>query len=151
LTPVLSIPDFARGPDGAHVVAVPHDAAHGIPITLHNAVDVTDVTFTLSYNPSLLTIGGGLGGALSDATDPTSSFTLVGSPVIGDPTHATAGFHFSTSSPQSGTLVLGDIIAAVPDAAGSAYKAKQLLRPGNIVINGGAVTGAVSASGIHLN
>jgi hypothetical protein len=53
-TPVLSIPDFARGPDNGHAVKVPNDIGFGIPITLYNAAKVTDASFTLAYNPSLL-------------------------------------------------------------------------------------------------
>src|SRR5439155_22309999 len=106
--------DFARGPDGAHNIQVPNDTGHGIPITLYNAVNVKDVTFALNYNPSLLTVKSG---SIGDSTDPAgSSFTLVGSPTIVDSTHATANFHFSDSAAQSGTVVLGDIMAMVPDS-----------------------------------
>src|SRR5205807_8452457 len=48
-TPVLAIPDFARGPDDTSTIKVPNDTAAGIPITLYNAAGVTDVTFTLNY------------------------------------------------------------------------------------------------------
>jgi hypothetical protein len=147
-TPVLSIPDFARGPDEGHAVKVPHDTGRGIPITLASAAGLKDLTFTLSYNPSLLTVTGGSSG---DATDPASSFTLVGSPAIIDATHATASLHFSDIMPQSGTVVLGDIVAVVPNSAAGNYKAKELLQLGNIVINQGAATKAVSASGVHVN
>src|SRR5262249_17765399 len=37
-TPVLAIPDFARGPDGSSTIQVPNNSASGIPITLYNAV-----------------------------------------------------------------------------------------------------------------
>ncbi len=56
-TPVLGVPDFARGPDSSTPVAVP-DYAAGLPITLYNAAGVTDVSFSLSYNPALLNISG---------------------------------------------------------------------------------------------
>ena len=52
--PALSIPDFARGPDGASTIKVPNDSAKGIPVTLSNAPAATkDVVFTLTYNPTL--------------------------------------------------------------------------------------------------
>src|SRR5205823_5913252 len=52
-TPVLGIPDFARGPDSSAVIKVPNNSAQGIPVTLYNAAAVTDVVFTLSFNPVL--------------------------------------------------------------------------------------------------
>jgi hypothetical protein len=149
--PVLSIPDFARGPDSAHAIKVPNDSGHGIPITLYNASGATDVVFTLSYNPSLLAVSGGLGGANCDATDPTTSFALMGNPTILDASHATARFHFSAVTAESGNIVLGDIVGSVPDSAGGNYKGKELLQLGNIVINGGAIKGAVAANGVHVN
>jgi hypothetical protein len=150
-TPVLSIPDFARGPDGSHAINVPNDSRRGMPITLYNAAGVSDVTFTLSYNPALLSVAAVLGGAISDATDPDSTFSLVGTPTIIDATHATATFHFTASTPQSGLVVLGDVLASVPNSAAGSYKSKELLQLGNIAINGAAATGVVTANGVHIN
>ena len=142
-------PDFARGPDDSQAIKVPNDSGNGIPITLYNAVNVTDVTFTLSYNPSLLTASGASNG---DATDKASSFTLIASPTITDTTHATARFHFHDGTAQSGTIVLGDIVATVPaKRPPAAYKAKELLKLGAIMVNSRAVAGAASASGVHIN
>ena len=39
----------------------------------------------------------------------------------------------------------------MPASAASNYKAKELLQLTSIVINGGAVTGAVGANGLHVN
>jgi hypothetical protein len=150
-TPVLSLPDFARGPDGAHTIKAPNDSGHGIPITLSNAVNVTDVTFTLGYNPSLLTVTGALSGAGSDASNASSALTEVGTPTLVDATHAQATFMFHDATPRSGTIVLGDILAAVPNSAAANYKAKELLSLCSIVINNGAVTGAVGGGSVHIN
>jgi N-acetylneuraminic acid mutarotase len=147
-TPVLSIPDFARGPDGANAIKVPNDVSQGIPITLYNAAKVVDVTFTLTYNPALLTVTGATN---ADASDHAASFTMLGAPTIVDATHAIATFHFSDLTAQSGTVVLGDIQAVVPNSAASVYKAKEILQLGGITINQGAVTGAVAANGVHVN
>ena len=38
---VLSIPDFARGPNSAANIVLPNSTGNGIPITLSNAVNVT--------------------------------------------------------------------------------------------------------------
>jgi hypothetical protein len=149
-TPVLSISDFARGPDAAHNIQIPNDGGHGIPITLYNAPapsdsfpGVTDVTFTLSYNPALLTVSGA---GTGDSSAAGSTFTMTGGGASG-----TATFSFHNASAPSGMVVLGDILAAVPNAAVNLYKAEELLQLGNIVISHGAITGAVSANGVHVN
>ncbi len=152
-TPVLEIPDFARGPDSNSPIKVPNNSASGIPITLYNAADVTDVTFVLTYNPSLLTITSTLSGMASDATEAAATLTLVGD------AGGVATFHYTDSKPQSTTasipLVLGDILAVVPSGAAAAalslYQTKELLQIGNITINQGIVSGAVSANGVHVN
>ena len=61
-TPALGLPDFARGPDSNTPIEVPNNGAAGIPITLYNAANVTDVTFSLTYNASLLNILGTVSG-----------------------------------------------------------------------------------------
>ena len=71
--------------------------ANGIPITLYNAASVTDVTFSLNYNSSLLSINDTLSGSSSDATDSSASLTLVSD------TGGVATFHYSASSPTSAT------------------------------------------------
>ncbi len=230
-TPVLGIPDFARGPDANTPILVPTTGA-GIPITLYNAANVTDVTFSLSYNSALLHPTGTLSGSSgsSDATSATSNLVLVSN--VG----GVATFHYTDTAPHSATplqpLVLGDLIATVPSAnfaissitesgnlvtvatssnenfsagqsiaingvtnsvynsnthgnglftivntisanrftfnlpaanqapssggvAGVAalglYQQKELLQLGNIIINKGAITGALSSSGLHVN
>ncbi len=148
--PVLGIPDFARGPDSNTPIEVPNGGvanggSDGIPITLYNAAGVTDVTFTLTYNPALLGVNGTLQGNNSDATDSNGVFTLI--------TNAggVATFDFHDSMAQTGTVVLGDVVAVVPDAANNLYQATERLVLGNIVINGGDVGGAVAVSGLHVN
>ena len=152
-TPVLGIPDFARGPDSNTPIAVPAYGV-GIPITLFNAAGVTDVTFSLTYNSSLLGVLGTLGGAGSDATDQTHSNLVLVSNAGG-----VATFHYTASVPSNATpdspLVLGDLRAVVPSTNGAAalglYQVKEQLQLGNIVIDGNANTGAVSANAIHVN
>ena len=62
-----------------------------------------------------------------------------------------ATFTFHDATPQTGMVVLGDILATVPDSAANLYKAKEFLQLGAIVINNGAITGAVASNGIHVN
>ncbi len=144
-TPALGIPDIVRGPDSSTPIKVPNATAFGIPITLYQAAAVTDVTFTLAYNPALLNISGTLQGSNSDATDPNATLVLTGNSA------GTATFHYHDAAPRSGTLVLGDISATVPSSAVNLYKTKSLLQIGNIVINQGAVAGAAAASTVLVN
>jgi hypothetical protein len=143
---ILSLPDFARGPDGAHNIQIPNNTGHGIPVTLTNATTVTATLFTLNYNPALLTV---TGASSADATT-GGTLTLLGAPTIIDATHATANFQYTSTTPQSGTVVLGDIVAAVPDSAASKYKAKELLTLSSITVNGSPFTG-VATSAVHVN
>jgi N-acetylneuraminic acid mutarotase len=144
--PILSLPDFARGPDGAHNIQIPNDVGHGIPVTLTNATTVTATLFSLKYNPALLTV---TGASSADATT-GGTLTLVGTPTIIDPTHATANFQYTSSTAQNGTVVLGDIVASVPNSAASTYQAKELLALSSISVNGSPFTG-VAASAVHAD
>jgi len=143
-TPEIGIPDFARGPSGATAqpISVPNDTGKGgIPITLYNATAVNDATFTLTYDPTLLTV---TGAGIGDATGPGSTLTLVSS------TANTATFHYQDATAHSGTVVLGDILAYVPTTANVLYKNKELLQLGSITVNGASFTGVV-ANSVHVN
>jgi hypothetical protein len=148
--PVLGIPDFARGPDSSTTIAVPilatgNNVPHGIPITLYNAAAVTDATFTLTYNPQILTpTAGGTG----DATVAGSTFTM-GTITSVDSTHSTVSFTYHNATAKSGTVILGDITATVPNSAATIYKTKELLALSGITVNGGATVQA--ADGIHVD
>ncbi len=158
-TPTLGLPDFARGPDSNTPIEVPNNGAAGIPITLYNAAQVTDVTFSLTYNATLLNVNGVLSGATSDATDPAASITLVSNVVSPGVNIGIATFHYTDANPQSATpgnpLVLGDIQAVVPSGTGAAalglYQVKEQLQLGRIIINNGDLRGAVAANGVHVN
>ena len=132
---VLSIPDFARGPASASNILLPNDTGSGIPITLTGAVNLTDLTFTLTFNSALLNISGTLNG-------PSGSFTLQSN------SGGVASFAFQSGTPLSGSVTLGNIIAQVPNSAAASYKSKTLLHLGNIVINGGSTT-ATNNDGIE--
>jgi hypothetical protein len=143
---ILSLPDFARGPDGAHNILIPNNTGHGIPVKLTNATTVSAALFSLNYNPALLSV---TGASSADATT-GGTLTLLGTPTIIDAAHATANFQYTSTAPQSGTVVLGDIVASVPDSAASKYKAKELLTLSSITINGATFTG-VATSAVHVN
>ena len=142
---VLGIPDFARGPDSSSTITVPNNKANpGIPITLYNASGLTDATFTLTYNPQLFTpTAGGTGDALAGSTFTMGAITPI------DSTHASVSFTYHNASAQSGTVVLGDILASVPNSAAALYKTKELLALSGITVTGGATVQA--ADGIHVD
>ncbi len=203
-TPVLAIPDFARGPDSSGpntqvvaaqsvpTVGVPsylngpntgpgadgsnagsnpvygspaQSVGAGIPVVLYNAAHVTDVTFTVSYNPNLLSGVTGFGGPGSDAYyaplatqnppngDATNNTNLVmvGSPVISGGV-ATATFHYTvntaldptgfTATPDS-PLVLGDILGVVPSGN---VAVSAITETGNVVTVTEAATNSFTSS-----
>ena len=132
---VLSIPDFARGPNSAANILLPNATGSGIPITLTGAANLTNVTFTLTYNPALLTISGAQSG-------PAGTFTLLSNSA------GVASFSFQSTTPLNGTLTLGNILAQVPNSAAASYKSKALLHLGNIVINS-SITTATNNDGVE--
>src|SRR5262249_30433852 len=62
---------------------------------------------------------------------------------------ATANFTYHNANAKSGTVVLGDIVAKVPDSAATSYKTKELLQSSAITVNSGATV--LSANGVHVN
>ena len=48
------------------------------------------------------------------------------------------GFTYHNATAQSGTVVLGDILATVPNSAASIYKTNELLALSGITVTGGA-------------
>jgi uncharacterized delta-60 repeat protein len=139
--PALTIPDFARGPDGATTIKVPN-SADGIPVTLANAPAGTkDVAFTLSYDPTLLTV---TNAGTGDSSGTGSTFTM------GTPANGKVTFIWHNSAGLSGNIVLGDILANVPSSAANQYHAKELLTLDGITVNGAAFTGVTSPA-VHVN
>jgi hypothetical protein len=133
--PALTIPDFARGPDGSSTIKAPNDSANGIPVILANAPTGTkDIAFTLTYNPTLLTIANA---GTGDASGAGSTFTI-GSITNVDATHSQVTFTWHNSMGLSGVIVLGDILATVPNSAAS------------LTLNDAVFTG-VTAPAVHIN
>src|SRR4029077_16617752 len=80
----------------------------------------------------------------------SGSTFVMGTPISVDASHTTVTFTWHNVTAQSGTVVLGDILANVPNSAANQYKGKEILGLGSIAANGAAFTG-VSASGLHVN
>jgi hypothetical protein len=137
----LTIPDFARGPDGASTIKVPNNSAKGVPVTLAAAPAGTkDVVFTLHYNTALLTV---TGASTGDSSGTGSTFTA------GTPNNGAVTFTWHNGTGLSGNIVLGDIVANVPNSAANLYKAKELLTIDGITVNGTALT--LTSPAVHIN
>jgi len=134
--PVLSLVDFARGPNQA--VNVPATAA-GLPLTISNGAGVQGVDFTLTYDPALLyidtaltTLGAGLP---SGWTVEFQTGTVPGNLVV-----SVYGSTPLGASPY--TLI--NFKADVPSTA--AYRASNLIRIENMSINEGLIAGRADDS-----
>src|SRR5574341_821364 len=141
--PVLSIPDFARGPGQAVVVpATDTVIPTGIPLRISDGSGVQSVSFSLAYDPALLTITGVANGAglPGDATV-TSNLTTSG--VVQVTVTAPTGL-------SAGSQELVVLAADVPVSAGSAYRAKHILDLKDVAVNGGAVS-VLADDGLHVN
>ena len=77
-TPDLSVPSFARG--AGQAVDVPTSNT-GLPIYISNATNVTQASFTLTYDPTILTI------APTGALTPMAGFASVTYSIISIDTH----------------------------------------------------------------
>ncbi len=125
---VVSLPDFARGPDQG--VVVPNTAA-GLPVTLSDATDVTSVTFEIAYDPSLLEITGAeVAEGLPDGATVNVDTSTSGIAVI----------TLTSPSALSGTdLSIINLTARVPGDATRGFS--QVLSITGVSINNGAIDG----------
>ncbi len=135
----VSIPGFARGPDGNVadsinlVNAQPSPLTGGIPVTLNipSGDAVTSAVVTVVYNTSQLTVNAAFPNAALTGASFTSSTTTSASGVA----TTTLTFSSPTALPI-GNVVLGGLVAYVPATA--PYRSKQLLQISSVV-NGGAI------------
>ncbi len=130
----LSIPDFARGP--GQDVNVPATGS-GLPIRLSNGSGIKTLTFSLNYDPTLLTISGaslakGIGGTLTVNTATPGHVTFV----YANPAGLSAG---------SKTLLV--LQATVKDDA--PYTSKEVLDIADVQINSGAIP-SIDDDGAHV-
>jgi hypothetical protein len=132
--PILSLPDFSRGP--GQVVDVPATAA-GIPIRLTNAKGVESVDFDFTYDPDLLDVTGvSLEANLPDSWVLSTDLSTAGVAKI-----SLSGSALTTSATN---LVVID--ANVPVSA--TYGESQILKLNSVEVNGGELA-AVADEGIH--
>ena len=137
-TPSISVPAFARG--AGQVVNVPGNTSGGIPLTIASGsgsnITVTSASFSLTYDPTLLSIAPT--GALTGVTGlATVSYTITNVDAHHSTLTATLSGSGLTVTPAGVPLV--DIAASVP--ASAPYYNKAVLNVQNVVVNGSAATG----------
>jgi hypothetical protein len=126
-TPVVGVPDFARGP--GQVDAAGFHFANGIPLTISNGSGLTTATVTITYNPADLQVSG--------VTTPLAGYAVSGLTI----NNAAGTVTFTVSGGAAlgaGAATLANIQYTVPATA--TYAAKETLRV-TATVNGSAVTG----------
>ena len=134
---VLAISDFARGP--GQPVVIPAATGTGLPLTISDGTNVTSISLTLNYNPTLLTI---TGASLGTAAPSGSSVNINTS----NPGVALLTFTSPTALP-SGLDNFATLVASVPNAA--PYASKEDIVLSNMSINGGSIA-ATDQDGVHV-
>jgi hypothetical protein len=146
-TPVLSVPNFARGPGQTVALNDSLGNATGIPIDISNVTGLTSATFNFAYDPNLLTIAASGAVTLSSlaeaaGVDTVSYTTFDAGPnaeiLIITVTSSGSGTGLTDTTPE--TLVT--IAASVPTTA--PYLDKTILSFGGLDPNGQFWTGQSS-------
>ncbi len=110
-TIIVSVGDFVRG--FGQAVNLPASSTSGIPITLNTGVNVAGASFTLKYDPALLSISGGTtpiaGASISVNTDIPGTVRVA---IAKD----------TEFSSVAGPITLVNLIATVPTTAPSGVK-----------------------------
>ena len=145
-TPILSLPSFARGPGQTVALTDSLNNTTGIPINISNATNVTQVGFSLTYDPQLLTIAGS--GALSLASAATAAGLVIQGYIITsvDANHSILNVSISGGAgftPINGAPLV-TILASVPTTA--PYLDKEVLNLNSVQVNGANATGVSSVS-----
>jgi hypothetical protein len=111
---------------------------NGIPIALSNGLNVTSGSFSLEFNPALLSVSG------ATTTIPGATFTV--STTIHNATSATAFLSFTSPTPLgAGAVTLGSLVATVPLSATARYGARQILHFSSEQLNG--IAGPIAVTG----
>lgn len=134
--PVLSLPDFARGPGQA--VDVNRDGTARtpyLPVRLSDTSGLQSLSFEIDYDPTLLEVTGAQMAAGLPA-DWSATWQVTNSGGQAQLVVTASG----TTALPAGARDVVDLIADVPGSA--PYRAAQLLKPTNVQLNSGAI-GAV--------
>jgi hypothetical protein len=136
--PVVSIPDFARGP--GQVDASGFNFTNGIPLTISNGSGLTSAHVVLTYNPALFNVPTSNG-----VTTPLAGYSI--SNLVVDNVGGSVTFDVSGGAALgSGAATLANIKYTVPTTA--TYAGKEVLGL-NVTVNGGAIT-VLNDSAVHV-
>ncbi|MGA2060932.1 MAG: PKD domain-containing protein, partial [Thermoguttaceae bacterium] len=126
--PVLTLPDFARGPQQTlNVDAHGTGLGIGLPIHISDSSGVTSVDFDFVYDPTLLTIAGA---ALAQGMPMTGSWSVTNNATTpGDFRVSVYGSSALSAGARDLIILLGSIPASAP------YGASEVLRLSNVRIN----------------
>ena len=143
-TGVLSVPGFARGPGQS--VALQNSP--GIPVNISTVTNLTQASFNLTYDPTLLSIASTgaltLSAAASAAGLTISSYTIGGM----DAHHSVLTVTVTGSGSGLTTIAVSQLLtitASVPSTA--VYKDKAVLSLSSVQVNGAAGSGV---SGVEV-
>ena len=141
---VVSIPDFARGPDGADTINLPNNSSNGIPLQVSNGSGLTAATFTVTYNPALLNVIGAFANtALMSSNGASLSINM------GASTPGNLVLNFTTTSAlPSGPVVLGGLVATVP--ANALYGSKEQLQIGSTLLAGATPVASINDNAVQV-
>ena len=148
-TPVLAVPSFARGPGQTVALTDSLNSTTGIPVNISNATDVTAASFTLTYDPTLLTIASTGALTLSAPASAAGINTISYSITSVDANHSVLMVTLTSINDGSGLTTtsaepLVTILASVPNSA--PYLDKELLNLSNVMVNSVAGTGVSSVA-----
>ncbi|WP_425614262.1 DNRLRE domain-containing protein [Anatilimnocola sp. NA78] len=138
-TLVVGIPDFVRG--YGQPVNLPASTSNGIPITLSSGLNVGATSFTVNYNPSLLTITGG--------TTPIAGANItvdVTTPGVAIVTITSATEFSATATP----ITIANLAATVPASASNGSKHVLDLTNVTVTAVNAATLPSVGDDGIHV-
>ena len=137
----VSVPDFARGPGQS--VVLPFPAGTGIPVSVSNGDQIAGASFTITYDPDLLTIT-----QVTKALGLPADATLQANLTV--PGQAQVIMAFPTAL-AAGARDLVNLIASVP-ANGEIYRQKQAVTISNLslVRSDSSVIQSVADDGVHI-
>ena len=145
-TPVLSVPSFARGPGQSVALTDNLNNTTGIPISISNATNITQASFSLTYDPLLLTIASS--GALSLSSAATAAGLVLQRYSITsvDANHSILNVSISGATGFTATTAvpLVTITASVPTTA--PYLDKEVLSLSSVLVNSANAIGTSSVS-----
>ena len=142
---VVSIPDFARGPDGSDSINLPNNINEGIPLQVSNGAGLTSGTFTVTYDPTLLNITGAFANPALSGNG--AALTVMSNSTTGGVGTLVLSFSDSVAL-SAGPVVLGGLAAYVPATA--PYTTKTLLQISSTLFAGATPVASINDNAVQI-